>query len=427
MNLQYFVSIAWTICLFSPCYSKIEISVIPDGALFPTEGTRFEIKCTVVETSGGGAPQAFFAEVDNEPYEANSSPRLTLTKNKDNATSTTVVTMIWDPIEVADITDRRRETQCRGGLNRGHTFTIVVVPKVSVPKVSVFPINAVSAEKGGETLFTCQVSTVITGMVKSIELQWSTELELKKLPGNAKEINKESNLTHVSSGLVISNVDETNAMKYYCSAILSFIKASKSDPVKGDMYNKFVEVAEVTYNAGMEDSKIEVESKAGETKEMDCNILGSPTPKLTWMKDEDVITSKSDSRYKFSNKSASDPAKRFFQLADITYTDRAVYKCIAARKGGDVEKEFALRVRDPLGALWPFIGIVVEAIVLVIIIFLFECYKKNKKSKAGVDERDGIDNEELKETSPLVAQTPKVSYQAGDDGVRARMSTEATA
>jgi len=426
MNLQYFVSIAWTICLFSPCYSIIEVSVIPDGSLFPTEGTKFVVKCTVVDPSGGGAPEAFFADVTNIAYDANSSPRLTLTKNKDNATSTTVVTMIWDPIEIADITEKRRQSQCRL-TNRGHTFTIVVVPKVSVPTVSVSPTNDVSAKKGAETLFTCQVSTVITGMVESIELQWSTELRSKKLPENAKEINKESNLTHVSSGLVISNVDETNAMKYYCSAILSFIKASKSDPVKGDMYNKFVEVAEVTYNAGMEDSKIEVESKAGETKEMDCNILGSPTPKLTWMKDEDVITSKSDSRYKFSNKSASDPAKRFFQLADITYTDRAVYKCIAARKGGDVEKEFALRVRDPLGALWPFIGIVVEAIVLVIIIFLFECYKKNKKSKAGVDERDGIDNEELKETSPLVAQTPKVSYQAGDDGVRARMSTEATA
>ena len=36
---------------------------------------------------------------------------------------------------------------------------------------------------------------------------------------------------------------------------------------------------------------------------------------------------------------------------------------------------------DPLGALWPFIGILVEAIVLFIFIMLYETYKSKKHPK----------------------------------------------
>jgi len=38
-------------------------------------------------------------------------------------------------------------------------------------------------------------------------------------------------------------------------------------------------------------------------------------------------------------------------------------------------------VRDPLGALWPFLGIVIEAIVLAVIIVGYEYYKKKDKEK----------------------------------------------
>ena len=38
---------------------------------------------------------------------------------------------------------------------------------------------------------------------------------------------------------------------------------------------------------------------------------------------------------------------------------------------------------DPLGALWPFIGIVIEAIILAIIIIAYEKYRCKKGEKCG--------------------------------------------
>lgn len=42
---------------------------------------------------------------------------------------------------------------------------------------------------------------------------------------------------------------------------------------------------------------------------------------------------------------------------------------------------YRLRVRDPIGAVWPTVGILVEALVLFVVISAFE-YINNKKSKS---------------------------------------------
>ena len=45
------------------------------------------------------------------------------------------------------------------------------------------------------------------------------------------------------------------------------------------------------------------------------------------------------------------------------------------------ENSFKYFILDPFGALWPFIGIVAEAVLLFFIIGGYELYKRKKKRK----------------------------------------------
>ncbi|XP_072556151.1 basigin isoform X2 [Paramormyrops kingsleyae] len=56
--------------------------------------------------------------------------------------------------------------------------------------------------------------------------------------------------------------------------------------------------------------------------------------------------------------------------------DSGSYTCHGSNDMGEFSDDITLRVRSRLAALWPFLGIVVEVIVLVTIIFIFEKRRK---------------------------------------------------
>ncbi|XP_055335380.1 uncharacterized protein LOC129586280 [Paramacrobiotus metropolitanus] len=69
--------------------------------------------------------------------------------------------------------------------------------------------------------------------------------------------------------------------------------------------------------------------------------------------------------------------------------DRGEYICIAKNSAGEHRASTTLRVKDKLAALWPFLGIVGEVVLLCLIIF---CYEK-RRNKAADDEDE---NEPMK-------------------------------
>jgi hypothetical protein len=103
------------------------------------------------------------------------------------------------------------------------------------------------------------------------------------------------------------------------------------------------------------------------------------------MKTSDLQKGEIVPHIKMINKSQTkDDGKNWgFKIEDAVDDDRRAYKCIVyniSQPSNCSESIFFLRVKDKYAALWPFIGIVAEVIVLVIVIFLCE-HGKNKKEE----------------------------------------------
>ena len=71
-------------------------------------------------------------------------------------------------------------------------------------------------------------------------------------------------------------------------------------------------------------------------------------------------------------------------------TDRRAFKCVAYHKDARAncsESAFFVRVRDKYAALWPFLGIVSEVVVICLIIFICE-RRRAAQAKDQLDEDD---------------------------------------
>ena len=70
-----------------------------------------------------------------------------------------------------------------------------------------------------------------------------------------------------------------------------------------------------------------------------------------------------------------------FKIENAVKDDRRGYKCVVyniSQPANCSEAAFFVRVKDKYAALWPFIGIVAEVVVLCAIIFICERGRNNK-------------------------------------------------
>lgn len=122
----------------------------------------------------------------------------------------------------------------------------------------------------------------------------------------------------------------------------------------------------------------------GDNLELKCKVSGYPMPTVTWYKDGAQINT--TTRIHTLEYEGAMGKLKIYSLED---EDEGNYKCVAENNVSpyNATHEMRVRVKDKLAALWPFLGIVAEVVVLCIIILVYE-----KRRSKKLEEEDAVDS-----------------------------------
>ncbi|XP_031571683.1 uncharacterized protein LOC116305849 [Actinia tenebrosa] len=128
----------------------------------------------------------------------------------------------------------------------------------------------------------------------------------------------------------------------------------------------------------------EIIKTESESATMNCGAKGNPI-QIIWQKHGRSETTRTSltqttnsSKYIFDSTTNYEGFK--LEIHDLDYDDRGEYYC-CIKYNASLEKcqEFTLRVKDPLGWLWPLIGIICEAILIILILLIAAKFKAKKE------------------------------------------------
>lgn len=116
--------------------------------------------------------------------------------------------------------------------------------------------------------------------------------------------------------------------------------------------------------------------------EFRCEILYGNDTNIEW----EWRRSENDTKIEASDNIVitSDQFSTTMKIELVNMEHKGMIKCEATNMHGSHSAEFHLRVKDTLAALWPFLGIVAEVLLLCVIILIYE-KKCNKKQKGEQD------------------------------------------
>lgn len=124
----------------------------------------------------------------------------------------------------------------------------------------------------------------------------------------------------------------------------------------------------------------------GQKMKLECIAYGTPTPEISWRVNNETFEETKD-RVRLSPNSLKQK-NGIFEIDVAELSDRGDYVCVASNEATfilntTVELESYVRVKDKMAAVWPFIGICAEVIILCAIIF---AYERNRTKVRNFDE-----------------------------------------
>nr|XP_060641055.1 basigin isoform X1 [Anolis sagrei ordinatus] len=214
--------------------------------------------------------------------------------------------------------------------------------------------------EGSDVLIYCNISEPPTSIKDRYWMKEGMKLDSN---GNSSE----------STSYMIPKVDHETSGEYHC--------IFETDPISKSIVYVKVKPHVMAY-------KKSEHGNEGDTAVLTCKAHSYPPVNLwTWFKMVDgapqPIVNGSEDRF-FIKTTENRTDLRIVSL-DIE-KDPGEYMCNATNELGGDHAVVGLRVRSRLAALWPFLGIVAEVLVLVTIIFIYE---KRRKPNEVPDDDDG--------------------------------------
>jgi hypothetical protein len=125
-----------------------------------------------------------------------------------------------------------------------------------------------------------------------------------------------------------------------------------------------------------------------------CPVQGNPAPsRVEWSR---FPVNNSDSTIQFSSRisASTSPGSQTINdtlhINSLEFTDDGFIRCFVENSLGNDTHVVELRVKDRLAALWPFIGIVIEVLILVTAILLYEKRRSRNLLASREETKEGV-------------------------------------
>ncbi|XP_071516198.1 basigin-like isoform X2 [Panulirus ornatus] len=186
------------------------------------------------------------------------------------------------------------------------------------------------------------------------------------------ESNDHIKLFVVNSSLVIMKPGKEDAGDYRCETL---IEVSEDKPHVKSFKVIYFEIRKMDKSTNID---------KGEDLVLECPVEGSPYPTIQWKKDDVPIYDAINGTRLTPKPNEKNVPNATLIISKAEWIDRGNFTCTITTLSNTFERFTYVRVKDVYAALWPFLGIVIEVLLLGIIIFIFE----KRRAKAEFEESD---------------------------------------